>query len=423
MSKIEELIKKLCPNGVEFKKLEEITKSINIGINPRKFFKLNPADSTGFYVTVRELNGLKGVKEYEKTDKINDEAIQIINNRANIEKGDILFSNTGTVGKLALVNETPTNWGVNEGIYIIKPIEEKILSKYLYYYLDSSHAYKDYSSKFTGSTLKHVTQKALASLIVAVPPLEVQREIVHILDDFTLLSAELSAELKARQKQYDFYKQKVFDSIKTKKIKHITDIALVKARVGWQRLTKSEYLNSGNYYLITGTDFTTDGNINFESCVYVAKDRYEMDKNIQVHKDDILITKDGTLGKVAILKEEPSKETTLNSGVFRIKVLDDKEVYPKYLYHFFTSKYFKDFVESVKTGSTIPHLTQQGLVTLDIPIPSLEEQIKLSGLLDNFDILTNDITEGLPAEIEARRKQYEYYRDKLLTFKELKVNE
>ena len=147
-----------------------------------------------------------------------------------------------------------------------------------------------------------------------------------------------------------------------------------------------------------------------------------MDKNIQVHKDDILITKDGTLGKVAILKEEPSKETTLNSGVFRIKVLNDKEVYPKYLYHFFTSKYFKDFVESVKTGSTIPHLTQQGLVTLDIPIPSLEEQIKLSGLLDNFDILTNDITEGLPAEIETRRKQYEYYRDKLLTFKEL-VNE
>ena len=111
MSKVDELIEKLCSNGVAFKKLEEITKSINIGINPRKFFKLNPVDSTGFYVTVRELNGLNGVKEYEKTDKINDEAIQIINNRANIEMGDILFSNTGTVGKLALINETPANWG------------------------------------------------------------------------------------------------------------------------------------------------------------------------------------------------------------------------------------------------------------------------------------------------------------------------
>ena len=148
-----------------------------------------------------------------------------------------------------------------------------------------------------------------------------------------------------------------------------------------------------------------------------------MDKNIQVHKDDILITKDGTLGKVAILKEEPAKETTLNSGVFRIKVLDDNEVCPKYLYHFFTSKYFKDFVESVKTGSTIPHLTQQGLLTLNIPVPSLEEQFKIVDLLDNFDILANDITEGLPAEIEARQKQYEYYRDKLLTFKELEVSE
>ncbi len=134
MSKLDELIEELCPNGVEYKPLGELTISINIGINPRKFFQLNPPDATNFYVTVRELNGLQGVKQYEKTDMISDEAVEIIQSRANIDKGDILFSNTGTVGKMALVLEKPLNWGVNEGIYVIKPQHEKILSKFLYYF-------------------------------------------------------------------------------------------------------------------------------------------------------------------------------------------------------------------------------------------------------------------------------------------------
>lgn len=209
MNKLEELINKLCPNGVEYKKLEGITKSVNIGINPRKFFKLNPDDATGFYVTVRELNGLKGVNQTEKTDLINDEAINIIQARANIENGDILFSNTGTVGKMALVNYDTLNWGVNEGIYVIKPNNEIISSKFLYYYLDSNLSYADYSKLFTGSTMKHITQKALLSISIPVPPLEVQDEIVHILDDFTSLLSELSLELTARQKQYEYYRDKL----------------------------------------------------------------------------------------------------------------------------------------------------------------------------------------------------------------------
>ena len=415
MSKIDELIKKLCPYGVEYKKLEDIS-TFERGKGFKKEDKGTGDSPIIFY---GELYTTYGNYIDEIVSFVDEKKVA---NKIYANKEDIVLPISSTtaeaqIGKASVVRVDRAILGSDAIV-----IHNNINSSYLMYYINSK-IFEFYKMKcVSGTTIRHLAPKEMMQIKVAVPPLEVQCEIVHILDDFTLLSAELSAELKARQKQYDFYKQKVFDSIKTKKIKHITDIALVKARVGWQRLTKSEYLNSGNYYLITGTDFTTDGNINFESCVYVSKDRYEMDKNIQVHKDDILITKDGTLGKVAILKEEPSKETTLNSGVFRIKVLNDKEVYPKYLYHFFTSKYFKDFVESVKTGSTIPHLTQQGLVTLDIPIPSLEEQIKLSGLLDNFDILTNDITEGLPAEIETRRKQYEYYRDKLLTFKEL-VNE
>ena len=202
------------------------------------------------------------------------------------------------------------------------------------------------------------------------------------------------------------------------KIKHITDIAMIKARVGWQRLTTAEYLSAGDYYLITGTDFKNDGKIDFNKCVFVTKERYEMDENIQVHKNDILITKDGTLGKVAYLNDEPDKLTTLNSGVFRIKVTD-KNVLPRYIYHYFNSKAFRDFVESVKTGSTIPHLTQEKLVSLNIPIPNIKEQEKIINILDKFEDLTRSLSVGLPAEIELRRKQYEYYRNQLLSFKEL----
>ena len=204
--------------------------------------------------------------------------------------------------------------------------------------------------------------------------------------------------------------------------KHITDIALVKARVGWQRLTTAEYLNTGDYYLITGTDFTPEGKIDFNNCVYVTKERYEMDENIQVHQNDILITKDGTLGKIAYLEKEPDKLTTLNSGVFRIKIIDEN-VLPRYIYHYFNSKVFKDFIEKVKTGSTIPHLTQEKLVGLNIPIPNIEEQKKIINILDKFSNLTRSLSIGLPAEIELRRKQYEYYRNKLLSFEELSVSE
>ena len=398
MSKIDDLINKLCPNGVAKQKIKYIC-NVSIG----EFVHKNKQRDDAPYPVYN--GGISNTGYYDEYN--NDGEMILISARG---------ANAGFVNKIS-----GKYWAGNS-CYTLDVKDRKNNNWVFMYYSIKNNEQRLLGEQQRGS-IPAISKKQIEEFEIAVPPLEVQCEIVHILDDFTLLSAELSAELKARQQQYDYYKQKVFDDIKTNNIKHITDIALVKARVGWQRLTRAEYLSNGEYYLITGTDFTTDGNINFESCVYVTKDRYDMDKNIQVHKDDILITKDGTLGKVAILKEEPAKETTLNSGVFRIKVLDDNEVCPKYLYHFFTSKYFKDFVESVKTGSTIPHLTQQGLLTLNIPVPSLEEQFKIVDLLDNFDILANDITEGLPAEIEARQKQYEYYRDKLLTFKELKVSE
>lgn len=285
-------------------------------------------------------------------------------------------------------------------------------TKYVYYILTNIQE-KIYSTK-KGGGVPHVHISSIDKFEIPVPPLPVQEEIVRILDAFTELQAELQAELQKRLQQYEYYKWNIFEGLSCP-TKHITDVALVKARVGWQRLTTAEYQETGDYYLITGTDFK-NGKIDFNSCVFVSKERYEMDPNIIVGKGDILITKDGTLGKVAFMAEEPNKPTTLNSGVFRIHTTD-LQVSSRYLFHYFTSKYFTDFVNSVKTGSTIPHLTQQGLVSLNIPIPSLEEQNRVVSILDRFDTLTTDLTQGLPAEIEKRRQQYEYYRDKLLTFR------
>ena len=212
-TKLDHLLADLCPDGVEYVKLKDVTFAVNIGINPRKFFKLNPDDADCFYVTVRELNGLNGVKQYKETDKINKEAVTIIQQRAQIEVGDILFSNTGTVGKMALVIQEPNNWGVNEGIYVIKPIHEIINNKYLYYFLSSHSATREYTKELTGSTVKHIAQKQLLALSLPLPPLEVQEEIVRILDKFDTLTHDLTeglpAEIEAREKQYTYYRDKL----------------------------------------------------------------------------------------------------------------------------------------------------------------------------------------------------------------------
>jgi type I restriction enzyme S subunit len=121
------LIEELCPQGVEFRALGEVIKSLKTGLNPRKNFILNTNDAENYYVTVRELGGIC-INFLDKTDKVNDEALKLINNRSNLEAGDILFSGTGTVGKTALIAEYPKNWNIKEGVYTIKPDKKSIHS-------------------------------------------------------------------------------------------------------------------------------------------------------------------------------------------------------------------------------------------------------------------------------------------------------
>lgn len=156
----------------------------------------------------------------------------------------------------------------------------------------------------------------------------------------------------------------------------------LKARIGWQGLTTAEYLTSGDYFLITGTDFK-DGYIDWDNCVYVEKERYVQDKNIQVKIDDILVTKDGTIGKVAFVDKVP-KETTLNSGVFVVRPIN-KFYNSRYLYYILMSEYFKEFLNRLTAGSTISHLYQKDFIFFDFPKPTLKEQTDIATVLSDTD--------------------------------------
>lgn len=165
----------------------------------------------------------------------------------------------------------------------------------------------------------------------------------------------------------------------------LSELATMHARIGWQNLRTSEFLDSGDYMLITGTDFE-DGKVNYSTCHYVEKERYEQDKNIQIKNGNILITKDGTLGKVAYV-ENLNMPATLNAGVFNVEVKDKNETDGKYLFQFLKAPFLMDYVAQKATGGTIKHLNQNILVNFSISIPSKAEQIRIGEYFSNLDNL------------------------------------
>ena len=164
------------------------------------------------------------------------------------------------------------------------------------------------------------------------------------------------------------------------------DQMYIKSRIGWQALTKKEYLETGDYYLITGTDIDEDKHIvDFNCCYYVSKERYEMDDKIQVYEGDIIVTKDGTIGKVAMVTGL-DKPATLNSHLFVLRDLSGK-LYNRFLLQVLVSHIFGDFVESTKTGSTLTGLPQKTFVEFRFLMPEMVEQMKIAQYLDNLDNL------------------------------------
>lgn len=185
------------------------------------------------------------------------------------------------------------------------------------------------------------------------------------------------------------------------KIVSIKEDVVLKARIGWQGLTTAEYLDFGYARLITGTDFK-NGAIDWMNCRYVEKERFDQDINIQIRPHDVLITKDGTIGKVAYVPEV-DMPTTLNSGVFVIRPRKDGTYYPEYVYYVFRSDFFRTWLEMLTAGSTIIHLYQKDLVNFSFKVPArIEEQKAIAGVLSEMDALI-DSTGELLAKKQAIR--------------------
>lgn len=272
------------------------------------------------------------------------------------------------------------------------------------YYINSKIFEYNKMKCVSGTTIRHLAPKEMMQIQVAVPPLEVQCEIVHILDYFTLLSAELSAELKARQKQYEYYFDKILNQNEYPKMKlgNIGQVRMCK------RILKSQTNN------MKGIPFYKIGTFGKRPDAYISEETFREYKSKYSYprKGDILISCSGTIGRTVIFDGEPAYFQDSNIAWLEH---DETKVINEYLFYCYKTNPWM-----ISTGGTISRLYNENVLKAEIPVPPIDEQIKIVNKLNRFYKICNDISDGLPAEIEARQKQYEYYRDKLLTFKELK---
>lgn len=312
-----------------------------------------------------------------------------------------------------------------------------ILNNFLYYYLLSPSFNNSFNARITG-LIPGVTLSELGEIEVVVPTKDNQRKIANFLDGKVSLIDDIIEKTKQSIEDYKKYKQALITETVTKglnpdvemkdsgiewigeipkhwmvvKMKHTSSL---KGRIGWQGLKSSEFIETGPY-LITGTDFE-DGEINWETCVHISEERYNEAPEIHIVENDLLITKDGTIGKVAIVRNCPQK-TSLNSGVFLIRNTKNIKYENRYLYYVLLSDIFWRWFNSSLTGSsTIIHLYQEQFYNFSYAIPNIKEQQQIADYLDKkCSEIDKVITkkEKLIKDLEIYKKSliYEYVTGK-----------
>ena len=252
--------------------------------------------------------------------------------------------------------------------------------------------------------------------MVPLPPLEIQREIVRILDNFTNLTAELTAELTARKTQYAYYRDKLLKA-ETNAYKYkLGEIATVTKLAGFEFTNYVTYSENGNIIALRGLN-VKNGRLDLHDVKYVDKSDFSKLERSKLHIGDMLFTYVGTVGQVAIVDEEDKYYLAPNVALIRC----NKEVLlPQYMkYYFQTTRFWDKQIRRLLQSSSMQNIPMEKIRKFEIAVPPLDVQNRIVNVLDNFEKICSDLNIGLPAEIEARQKQYEYYRDKLLTFKEV----
>ena len=416
MSKLEELLKKHCPNGAEYKALSDLG-SFYAGLNGKN--KDDFKDGNAKYITYMNVFSNLSVNiNINDTVQIGEKEKQNI-----VKYGDVIFTGSSETIEECGMSSVVTN-ELNEKLYLnsfcfgFRFNEPEIMlpdfSKYLF---RSTELRKKIIKTASGVTRFNVSKKKMEKILIPLPPIEVQKEIVRILDEFTEKTTKLQ-ELLHREtilikKQYEYYNNKLLtfnDNVEYKTLEELCDI------VDYRGKTPKK-VNSG-IFLITAKNIRK-GYIDYEkSKEYVDINDYP---NI-MHRGlpqigDVLITTEAPLGYVAQIDRE---NVALAQRVIKYRPKDKSLLSSYYLKYILLGKEFQDKLLINATGGTVKGIKGSKLHKLTIPVPPLEEQERIVNILDKFDALCNDITRGLPAEIELRKKQYEYYRDKLLTFKEKK---
>ena len=387
MTKLERLIEQLCPDGVEYKEFGEIA-TISRGASPRpiKAFLTNRENGV-HWIKIGDVK--TGEKYIESTEEfITVEGAQ--KSRA-VKKGDFILSNSMSFGRPYILK---IDGYIHDGWLSISGFEKNLLSDFLYYVLNSTPIQAEMRKRASfGGAVQNLNADIVRGLSLPVPPLEVQAEIVRILDKFTKLTTELTTELTNRKKQYEYYSRQLFVDAKNTQL---TTLERLSHNLDSQRQPVTSNKRTAGIYPYYGASGIVD---------YV--DDYIFDG------DYLLISEDGAnlLARNTPIAFSISGKSWVNNHAHVLK-FDN--------YH--TRRYVEIYLNSIDlspyiTGAAQPKLNQKNLNKIEIPLPPIEEQQHIVSILDRFDKLCNDISEGLPAEIEARQKQYEYYRDKLLTFK------
>ena len=420
MSKLTELLEIHCPNGVEYKKLGDLGIFENIGVD-KKTVEGQPLVSLLNYVDVYKNihigNNVPKMIVSATTKKIKD---------CTCEKGDIFITPTSEtrddIGHAAVVTETLINTVYSYHIMRFRLTEINMTTSFFIRYMFESELVQKQIYKLAkGLTRFGLSKYDFAKIEIPFPPIEVQEEIVKILDRFAEYAAELQAELQARQEQYEYYRNKLltFNEIGG----GIQGVIWMKmSEIGTfirgKRFVRTDIVNDGVPCIHYGDMYTYYG-------LYATKSkgmlRNELAPKMRyAQKNDVVIVAAGENKEdigigMAWLGDEPA---AVHDACFIFK----SDLYPQYVSHYLRTKcYHKQIVKYVSEGK-ICSISAKGLGNAIIPIPPYEEQVRIATLLNKFDALVSDLVQGLPAEIAAVQEQYEYYRDKLLSFPEYKLS-
>lgn len=376
MNMIERLIQELCPNGVEWKEVGDVTQ-----IKKGKQLNKSLLTDDGTYPAY---NG--GQFESGRTD------------RYNVDENTTIISQGGA--SAGFVNFITTKFWANAHCYFLLPDKKIINNKYLYHFIKMKQ--NNLMESQYGSGIPALKVDSISKIKIPIPPLEIQEEIVKILDKFTDYVTELTTELTLRQKQYHYYRDELFtfenEEVEWKTLGDIGKVSMCK------RILKKDTSQDGEI------PFYKIGTFGSEPNSFISRSLFEEYKSKFSYpkKGDILISASGTIGRTVIFDGVDSYYQ--DSNIVWLEH-DEKIILNKYLYYFYRTNPWK-----ISIGGTIPRLYNEDIKKTKIPVPPLTAQNKIINYLDNLEKIVNDVNYSLPKEIELRQKQYEFYRDKLLSF-------